>query len=309
MKKTEQTHNSLANGKKTAGERAAQMVFLICASCTILAVASITVYLVGNGLPALSQVGIKEILFGTVWKPAAAEPQFGIFYVILTSLVGTAMAILLGVPIGILTGVFLAEVAPKKIAAVVKPAVELLAGIPSVIYGLLGVMLLNPLMYKLELALFKGSGTHRFTGGANLLSAVLVLAIMILPTVINMSAPALRAVDPKLKSASMALGASHMETIFKVLLPVAKSGILAGVVLGIGRAMGEAMAITLVSGSSVNLPLPFNSVRFLTTAIVSEMGYAGDLHRQVLFTIGLVLFAFIILINIVLEKVIKKSGL
>ena len=308
MKKAERIHSSLTNRKKTAGEWVAHVVVALCASFTILAVASITIYLVGNGTPALSQVGIKEILFGTSWKPAAAEPQFGIFYVILTSLVGTAMAILLEVPIGILTGVFLAEVAPKKIAAIVKPAVELLAGIPSVIYGVLGVMFLNPVMYRLELVLFKDSDTHQFTGGANLLSAVLVLAIMILPTVINMSETALKAVDPKLKSASMALGASHMETIFKVLLPAAKSGILAGVVLGIGRALGEAMAITLVSGSSVNLPLPFNSVRFLTTAIVSEMGYAGDLHRQVLFTIGLILFVFIMLINIVLEKVIRRDG-
>lgn len=308
VKKAGQMQGSLTNRKKTRGERGAQMMFTICASCTILAVASITIYLVGNGAPALFEVGVGEILFGSVWAPTAAEPRFGILYVILTSLVGTAMAILLGVPIGVLTGVFLAEVAPKRLAAVVKPAVELLAGIPSVIYGLLGVMILNPLMYKLELALFKDSATHQFTGGANLLSAVLVLAIMILPTVINMSETALRAVDPKLKSASMALGASHMETIFKVLLPAAKSGILAGIVLGIGRALGEAMAITLVSGSSVNLPLPFNSVRFLTTAIVSEMGYASDLHRQVLFTIGLILFIFIMMINIMLEKVVKKGG-
>ncbi|MBQ9990008.1 MAG: phosphate ABC transporter permease subunit PstC [Lachnospiraceae bacterium] len=308
MKKTKQTKNSLTKRKASVSERTAQILFTICASCTILAVASITLYLVTNGMPALFEVGITELLFGTVWKPAAADPQFGIGYVILTSMVGTTLAVLLGVPIGVLTGIFLAEVAPKRLAAIVKPAVELLAGIPSVIYGLLGVMILNPLMYKLELALFKDSATHQFTGGANLLSAVLVLAIMILPTVINMSETALRAVDPKLKSASMALGASHMETIFKVLLPAARSGIIAGVVLGIGRALGEAMAITLVSGSSVNLPLPFNSVRFLTTAIVSEMGYASDLHRQVLFTIGLVLFVFIMGINILLERAMKRRA-
>lgn len=308
MKKEKQAVNSLAKRKSSAPERMAQIIFTICASFTILAVASITLYLVANGTPALFEVGIVDFLFGTVWKPAAAQPQFGIGYVILTSLVGTALAVLLGVPIGVLTGIFLAEVAPKRIAAIVKPAVELLAGIPSVIYGLLGVMILNPLMYKLELAIFKDSATHQFTGGANLLSAVLVLAIMILPTVINMSETALRAVDPKLKSASMALGASHMETIFKVLLPAAKSGIIAGIVLGIGRALGEAMAITLVSGSSVNLPLPFNSVRFLTTAIVSEMGYASDLHRQVLFTIGLVLFIFIMVINILLERTMKRRA-
>lgn len=308
MEKTKERQNSLTKGKKTAGELAAQILFTLCALCTILAVGSITIYLIGNGTPALVEVGVREILFGTLWKPAAAQPEFGIAYVILTSLVGTALAIFLGVPIGVLTGIFLAETAPKKVAGVVRPAIELLAGIPSVIYGLLGVMILNPLMYKLELAVFKGSATHQFTGGANLLSAVLVLAIMILPTVINMSETAIRAVDPKLKSASMALGASQIETIFKVLVPAAKSGIIAGVVLGIGRALGEAMAITLVSGSSVNLPLPFNSVRFLTTAIVSEMGYASDLHRRVLFTIGLVLFVFILLINLLLTRVVKRRA-
>ena len=209
--------------------------------------------------------------------------------------------------VGLLTAVFLAETAPKKLAAVVKPAVELLAGIPSVIYGLLGLMILNPLMYKLELALFKDSETHQFTGGANLLSAVIVLAIMILPTVINISESAIRAVPASLKSASLALGASEIQTIFKVIIPAAKSGIITAIVLGVGRAIGEAMAITLVSGSSVNMPLPFNSVRFLTTAIVAEMGYASGVHRQVLFTIGLVLFVFIMIINISLTGILKKG--
>ncbi|MDD6203046.1 MAG: phosphate ABC transporter permease subunit PstC [Lachnospiraceae bacterium] len=303
-----QNRNSLVKKRKSATEETAQIIFTICASFTILAVLSITVYMIINGTPALFKVGIKEILFGTIWKPTAADPKFGILYVILTSIVGTLMAVLLGVPIGVLTAVFLAEVAPKRLAAIVKPAVELLAGIPSVIYGLLGLMILNPLMYKWELILFKDSTTHQFTGGANLISAVLVLAIMILPTVINMSETAIRAVHPQLKSSSLALGASHMQTIFKVILPAAKSGIMTAIVLGIGRAIGEAMAITLVSGSSVNIPLPFNSVRFLTTAIVSEMGYASDLHRQVLFTIGLVLFAFIMIINLILEKIIKSGG-
>ncbi len=218
------------------------------------------------------------------------------------------MAVLLGVPIGILTAVFLAETAPKKLAAFVKPAVELLAGIPSVIYGLLGLMILNPFMYKLEIFLFKDSQTHQFTGGANLLSAVLVLAVMILPTVINISESAIRAVPDSLRSASLALGSSQIQTIFRVILPAAKSGIITAVVLGVGRAIGEAMAITLVSGSSVNAPLPFNSVRFLTTAIVSEMGYAAGTHRQVLFTIGLVLFGFIMIINISLSNILKRGG-
>ena len=288
-------------------EEIAQVIFTLCAFLAILAVISITVYMVINGTPALFQVGIREILFGTAWKPTAENPSFGILYVILTSIIGTALAVLLGVPIGILTAVFLAGTAPRKLAALVKPAVELLAGIPSVVYGLLGLMILNPLMYKLELAIFKGSDTHQFTGGANLLSAVIVLAIMILPTVINISESAIRAVHPSLKSASLALGASHIQTIFKVILPAAKSGIITAVVLGVGRAIGEAMAITLVSGSSVNMPLPFNSVRFLTTAIVAEMGYASGLHRQVLFTIGLVLFVFIMIINITLNSILKKG--
>ena len=288
-------------------EEIAQVIFTLCAFLAILAVISITVYMVINGTPALFQVGIREILFGTAWKPTAENPSFGILYVILTSIIGTAPAVLLGVPIGILTAVFLAETAPRKLAALVKPAVELLAGIPSVVYGLLGLMILNPLMYKLELAIFKDSDTHQFTGGANLLSAVIVLAIMILPTVINISESAIRAVHPSLKSASLALGASHIQTIFKVILPAAKSGIITAVVLGVGRAIGEAMAITLVSGSSVNIPLPFNSVRFLTTAIVAEMGYASGLHRQVLFTIGLVLFVFIMIINAVLNLFLKRG--
>lgn len=305
MKTTKPIKLSGNKQNKSAVEKTAQVVFTICASFTILAVLSILVYMFINGTPALFKVGIKEILFGTVWKPTAAEPQYGIFYVVLTSVVGTALAVLIGVPIGLFTAIFLAEVAPKKLAAVVKPAIELLAGIPSVIYGLLGIMVLNPLMYKVELALFKDSETHQFTGGANLISAVLVLAIMILPTVINMSETAIRAVHPSLKASSLALGATHMQTIFRVILPAAKSGILAAIMLGVGRAIGEAMAITLVSGSSVNLPLPFNSVRFLTTAIVSEMGYASDLHREVLFTIGLILFVFIMVINVVMEKLTR----
>ena len=304
----QQTFSILGNRKnKSAVEEIAQVIFTLCAFLAILAVISITVYMVINGTPALFQVGIREILFGTAWKPTAENPSFGILYVILTSIIGTALAVLLGVPIGILTAVFLAETAPRKLAALVKPAVELLAGIPSVVYGLLGLMILNPLMYKLELAIFKGSDTHQFTGGANLLSAVIVLAIMILPTVINISESAIRSVHPSLKSASLALGASHIQTIFKVILPAAKSGIITAVVLGVGRAIGEAMAITLVSGSSVNMPLPFNSVRFLTTAIVAEMGYASGLHRQVLFTIGLVLFVFIMIINITLNSILKKG--
>ena len=304
-----ETHASVIGNRKNKAvvETVAQIIFTICATFAILAVASITIYMIVSGTPAIFKVGLKEILFSTQWSPAAktTEPSFGILWVILTSIIGTTLAILIGVPIGILTAVFLAEVAPKKLAAIVKPAVELLAGIPSVVYGLLGIYLLSPLMYKLELAVFKGSGTHQFTGGANLLSAVTVLAIMILPTVINISETAIKAVPSHIKAASLALGASHIQTIFKTILPAAKSGIVTAVVLGVGRAIGEAMAITLVSGGGVNAPLPFNSVRFLTTAIVSEMGYAQGTHRQVLFTIGLVLFAFIMAINIILNKILK----
>ena len=286
-------------GSKSAVEHAAQIIFTVCGFFAVLAVASITIYMIISGTPALFKVGIVDILFGTVWKPEAAVPAFGILYVILTSIAGTALAILIGVPIGVM--------APPKLAGIVRPAVELLAGIPSVIYGLLGILILNPLMYKLELKIFEGSTTHQFTGGANLISAVLVLALMILPTVINISESALRSVPRELRSASLALGATKIQTIFQVVLPAAKSGIITAIVLGTGRAIGEAMAISLVSGSSVNFPLPFNSVRFLTTAIVSEMSYSAGLHKQVLFTIGLVLFAFIMIINISLTRLLKKG--
>jgi phosphate transport system permease protein len=295
------------HGSKSGVEHAAEVIFTVCGFFAVLAVASITLYMIISGTPALFKVGILDILFGTIWMPAAATPSFGILYVILTSIIGTALAILIGVPIGVMTAVFLAEVAPERLTNIVRPAVELLAGIPSVIYGLLGILILNPLMYKIELKIFAGSTTHQFTGGANLISAVLVLALMILPTVINISESALRAVPQHLRSASLALGATKIQTIFSAVLPAAKSGIITAIVLGTGRAIGEAMAISLVSGSSVNMPLPFNSVRFLTTAIVSEMSYSAGLHKQVLFTIGLVLFGFIMLINITLNNLLKKG--
>lgn len=289
-------------------ERLARALLLICAVVAIFAVCAITLYLFAKGLPALHEVGVGELLFGTVWKPTAAKPSFGIAYIILSSIVGTAASVLLGVPIGLLTAVFLTEVSGKTLAKAVQPAVELLAAIPSVIYGLLGMMLLNPLLYKLEKALFAGSSTHRYTGGADLLAAVIVLAIMILPTVISVSASAIRAVPGSLRAASLALGASKMQTIRRVTVPAAKSGILTGVVLGIGRALGEAMAINMVAGGAVNLPLPFNSVRFLTTQLVSEMGYAEGAHRQVLFTVGLVLYLFIMIANLVLQRLRREGG-
>ena len=293
--------------KKAIIEKTAQIIFLVCAVIAILAVCSITFYMIMKGTPALKEVGVFDLLFGRIWKPTAGEPSFGIFYIILASIVGTAMAVLLGVPVGLLTAVFLSELSGKKIGKIVSGAVELLAAIPSVIYGLIGMMILNPFMYMLEKKIFEGSSTHQFTGGANLLSAIIVLAVMILPTVISVSTSSMRAVTDSLRSASLALGATKLQTIFKVVIPAAKSGILTGIVLGIGRALGEAMAINMVAGGAVNIPLPFNSVRTLTTQIVSEMGYASGTHRQVLFTVGLVLYVFIMLINLILLKV-RKGG-
>ena len=294
--------------KAFTAEAVARALLLICAVAAIFAVCAITFYMFAKGLPALGKVGVTELLFGTTWKPTAAEPQFGIAYIILSSIVGTAFSVLLGVPVGLMTAVFLTEVSAKRMAAVVQPAVELLAAIPSVIYGLVGMMVLNPAMYKLEKLILAGSSTHQFTGGANVLSAVIVLAIMILPTVISVSASSLRAVPDSMRAASLALGASKMQTVFRVTIPAARSGILTGVVLGIGRALGEAMAINMVAGGAVNLPLPFNSVRFLTTQLVSEMGYAEGTHRQVLFTVGLVLYLFIMIVNLVLQRLRREGG-
>lgn len=292
---------------KAVIEKTAQIIFLVCAVAAIFAVGSITAYMILMGTPAIKEVGVLELLFGSVWKPTASTPSYGIFLIILSSVVGTGMAVLLGVPVGVLTAVFLSELATKKIGNLVGGAVELLAAIPSVIYGLIGMMILNPFMYKWEKMIFKDSTTHQFTGGANLLSAILVLAVMILPTVISVSTSSMKAVTDNLRSASLALGATKIQTIFRVVLPAAKSGILTGVVLGIGRALGEAMAINMVAGGAVNIPLPFNSVRTLTTQIVSEMGYSSGVHRQVLFTVGLVLYVFIMMINLLLLKV-RKGG-
>ena len=295
------------NKNKSIIEQVMYIIFLLCSLVAIIAVFAITIYMIVSGTPAIFKVGIKEMLFNPVWKPTAEIPSFGIAYIILTSIIGTFLSIIIGVPIGILTAVFLSDIANKKVYIFIKPCIELLAGIPSIIYGLFGILIINPLIYKLELFIFKNDPNHQFTGGANLLAAILVLAIMILPTVINVSETALKSVPTSLKQASLALGATYIQTIFKVCIPVAKSGIITAVVLGIGRAIGEAMAIVLVSGNSVNLPLPFNSVRFLTTGIVSEMSYSSGLHRQALFTIGLVLFIFIMVINIVISRILKKG--
>ena len=294
--------------KKTLSvENVAKAIFILCGAVAVFAVLSITVYMIARGAPALKEVGVPELLFGTEWKPTAADPSFGIAYIIASSIVGTAMSVLIGVPVGLLTAVFLAELAGKRTAGIVQPAVELLAAVPSVIYGLLGMMLLNPAIYKFEKMIFAGSTTHQFTGGADMLAAILVLAVMILPTIITVSTSSLKAVSDDLRAASLALGASRIQTIFRVVIPAARSGIMTGVVLGIGRAIGEAMAINMVAGGSVNLPLPFNSVRFLTTQLVSEMSYAEGTHRRVLFTVGLVLYIFIMAINLILMKM-KTAG-
>ena len=272
---------------KSIVENVAKIIFTVCAVVAIFAVLSITIYMFLKGAPAFFKVGVLNLLFGTKWAPTAADPSYGILYIILTSILGTAVSILIGVPIALLTAVFLTEVSNKKLSAVVQPAVELLAAIPSVIYGLLGLMILNPVLYKLEKHIF---------------------AIMILPTVINMSVSSIQAVPQQMRAASLALGATKIQTIFKVTVPAAKSGIMTGIVLGIGRALGEAMAINMVAGGTVSFPLPFNSVRFLTTQLVSEMGYASGLHRQVLFSVGLVLFVFIMIINLTLMKLKKKGA-
>lgn len=236
--------------KRCGEDICAQGVFVVCAWIAILAVGSITAYMFVKGAPALMKVGVKDLLFGTVWKPTAETPSYGIRYIILSSIVGTLSAVIIGIPIGLFTAVFLSEIAGKRMGRLVSDAVELLAAIPSVIYGLIGMMVLNPWMYKLEKMIFAGDSEHQYTGGSNLLSAILVLVIMILPTVISVSTSSLRAVTDNLRAASLALGATKLQTIFQVVIPAARSGILTGIVLGIGRALGEAMAINMVAGGA-----------------------------------------------------------
>ena len=274
-------------------------VFFICGFVAIVFVLFISIYLIISGLPAIREIGLVDFLFGTEWASTASDPKFGILPFILTSIYGTCGAIILGVPVGFMTAVFLAKVAPPKLAAVVRPAVDLLAGIPSVVYGLIGMMVLVPAVRR----------AFDLPDGASLFCAIIVLAIMILPSIISVSETALKAVPPEYEEASLALGATHIETVFRVSVPAASSGIAAAVVLGIGRAIGEAMAIIMVAGNVANMPGLLTPVRFLTTAIVSEMSYAavGSLHRNALFSIGLVLFLFIMLINVFLNVFIKNK--
>ena len=276
-------------------ERVMNAIFFICGITAIACVALITVYMVVAGVPAIGKIGLIDFLFGTRWASTADDPAFGILPFILTSIYGTAGAIIIGVPVGLLTAVFLSKIAPKGLGAAVSTAVELLAGIPSVVYGLLGMTLLVPAVAK----------TFGIASGACLFSAILVLALMILPNIVSVSVTALNAVPPEYEEASLALGATPIETYFKVSVPAARSGIAAGVVLGIGRAIGEAMAVIMVAGNVANMPGLFKSVTFLTTAIAKEMSYAGGLQREALFSIALVLFIFIMIINGLLNFFLK----
>lgn len=279
-------------------ENALHGLFLFCGFVSVAFVLLISVYLIISGIPAIHKIGPIKFLFGTTWK--SGQNQFGILPFILTSVYGTAGAVILGIPIGVFTAMFLAKAAPPRIAAVIQGTVELLAGIPSVVYGLVGMTVLVPGVQK----------AFHLSSGATLFSAIVVLTIMILPYIISVSATALRAVPREYEEASLALGANYTETWFRVSLRAAKSGVAAAVIQGVGRALGEAMAIIMVAGNVANMPGLFQSVRFLTTAIVSEMSYAsyGSLQRQALFSIGLVLFLFIMMINWILHRVIRKEA-
>ena len=271
--------------------------FLLLGLVTVGFVLLITVFLVIAGLPGLRRIGLTDFLFGTVWESTAAEPSFGILPFLLTSIYGTAGAIALGVPVGFLTAVYLSKVARPKVRAVMQTATSLLAGIPSVVYGLVGMLVLVPGIRKL----------FNVPDGASLLAAIIVLSIMILPSIIKVSMSALDAVPKDYEDASLALGATPVETYFRVTVPAAKSGIAAAVVLGVGRAIGEAMAVMMVSGNVPNMPSLFQSVRFLTTAVASEMSYSSGLQQQALFSIALVLFLFIMLINATLNFFLKRE--
>ena len=270
-------------------------IFFLCGMVAVAFVLIISVYLVISGLPAILEIGPINFLFGARWY--ASTNDFGILAIILTSFAGTAGAIIIGVPIGLMTAIFLAKVANPKLAKVVHTAVELLAGIPSVVYGLVGMILLVPAIRV----------AFNLPSGATLLAAIIVLSVMILPSIISVSETALRAVPREYEEASLALGATHIETVFRVSVPAASSGIAASIVLGIGRAIGEAMAIIMVAGNVANMPGLFKSVRFLTTAVASEMSYASGLQRQALFSIALVLFLFIMLINVILNTLLKRK--
>ena len=285
--------------KSKAFETAVHGVFLLLGLITVGCVLLITVYLIISGIPAIREIGLVKFLFGREWASTAAEPKFGILPFILTSVYGTAGAIVIGVPVGFFTAVYLSKVAGKRIRSAMETAVSLLAGIPSVVYGLVGMLVLVPAVRSI----------FHVPDGASLLAAIIVLAIMILPSIIKVSVTALDAVPKEYEDASLALGASPVETFFRVSVPAARSGIAAAVVLGVGRAIGEAMAVMMVAGNVANMPSLFQSVRFLTTAVASEMSYSspGSLQRNALFSIALVLFLFIMLLNAALNFLLNRD--
>ena len=286
--------------RKTADifENSMNAVFTFCGFLAVAFVLIITGFLIVSGIPAIKEIGIADFLFGTKWASTANPPSYGILPFILSSVYGTAGAIIIGVPIGLMCAIFLAKMSNDKTSGLVRSAVDLLSGIPSVVCGLLGMIIIVPIVREV----------FNLPDGANLFSAIIVLAIMILPSVISVSETAIRAVPKEYEEASLALGATKTETVFKVIVPAAKSGILTSVVLGIGRAIGEAMAVMMVAGNVANMPNLFTSVRFLTTAVASEMSYSSGLQRQALFSIALVLFIFIMIINLVLNFIVKRGG-
>lgn len=281
-----------------AFEKFMSTLFTICGITALAFVVIITVFLIASGVPAITKIGPVDFLFGKVWKPTADPAYYGILPFISASVFGTLGAIIIGVPIGLLCAIYIAEFAPKKIGSALKSASELLAGIPSVVYGLVGMIIIVPAVREL----------FGLPDGANLFSAIIVLSVMILPSVISVSENAIKSVPKEYAEGSLALGATKTETVFKIVVPAAKSGILTSVVLGIGRAIGEAMAVMMVSGNSPNMPKLFKSVRFLTTAVASEMSYSSGLQREALFSIALVLFIFILIINLVLNTIVKRKG-
>lgn len=285
--------------KKTANviERTMNVIFTLCGFLAVFFVIVITAFLLVSGIPAIEEIGIFDFIFGSTWASTAAEPKFGILPFVLSSVYGTMGAVIIGVPIGIMCAVFIAKSANEKVAVFVRSSVDLLSGIPSVVYGLVGMIVVVPAVREV----------FDLPDGANLFTAIIVLAVMILPSVISVSETAIRAVPREYEEASLALGATKTETTFKVVVPAAKSGILTAVVLGIGRSIGEAMAVMMVSGNVANMPSLFTSVRFLTTAIAGEMSYSSGLQREALFSIALVLFVFILLINLVLNLIVKRE--
>ena len=285
--------------KKVANfiEKSMNIIFTLCGFLAVAFVILITGFLLTSGMPAIGKIGITDFLFGTEWASTASTPSYGILPFILTSVYGTLGAIIIGVPLGLLCAIFVAKMAKTSIAKTVRTSVDLLSGIPSVVYGLVGMIIIVPMVRE----------AFNLPDGANLFSAIIVLTVMILPSVISVSETAIRAVPKEYEEASLALGATKTETVFKVIVPAAKSGILTSVVLGIGRSIGEAMAVMMVSGNVANMPGLFKSVRFLTTAVASEMSYSSGLQREALFSIALVLFVFILIINLVLNLIVKKD--